>query len=140
MTPILPSGGARYIETGGASAPAVSGAPLYKDGTGAWVYGTTQKAQGGLYPVGGGVYEILAIDVPGVITDTGADFLVAAGPATAGAILADSGTDLYVTPTLTLPPGADLFVSNDTSFCLIARTNAKPLTAQRIAAVNVIIY
>jgi len=137
--PILPSGGARFIEQNGGSAATLSAAPLRRDGGGNWVYDTSGAAQAQLFPVGGANYELLAIDVPGVITDTGADYLVTSGPATVGAIIADSGTDLYVTPTLTLPVAADLFVANDTSLTLIARA-ATPLDARRIAGVNVIIY
>ena len=89
--PILPSGGARFIEVGGASAAAVTPVVLRDDTGLGWDATATTPAQAACYDLGDGQWTIMEIDNPYVIIDDGAAGYVIATAGTATAVLADDG-------------------------------------------------
>lgn len=136
--PILPSGGARYIEPGGASASSVATAYLVQDVSGNWTYSSTGPATGELVSTNaGGTYEILTF-VTAVIVFDGTDYVVQA-TGTPAALIAFDGTDYFITTDLTQTKAATIRISATGDYVIVPLTPAV-LTARQIAGVNILVH
>jgi hypothetical protein len=143
MPPILPSGGAHWIEPAGSGASSSAQlAYLVLDGAGDWTYSTTGPAQADWIDwQGNGDAELLVLTPARIVADAvPGDLLVTTSTASAvAAILADAGSgDIEVTTDLTRTAIADLYLDAAGNLVVVRRT-ATRRTAMQVSG-GVIIY